>query len=174
MKCIAEHTIPFDLIPIAYTKKEKGACFYIRNSSELIQSLCHKQILIPKGHNKLNIKIILKYCTTDEVQINLSDNIKVALQKRLNNNCLNLNSFSEDKDLSEFWWLAQQRQLAFVMHITRRFCTSLKKLSLANNEIKSLDGLKMLSSASITSLDLTNNGVSSNNFFFNMLVIVQI
>lgn len=163
LKCIAEHTKPLDLIPIAYTQQVKGACFYIRNSSELIQALCHKHILIPNENKKLVIKIILKYCTTNEVQIDLYSNVKTVLQKRLKNEDLNLNYFLDDEDLSEFWLLAQPRQLAFVLYSAQRVCKPLKKLCLANNKIQSLDGLNVLSSASLTSLDIRNNAVRNND-----------
>lgn len=164
LKCIADHTKPLDLIPIAYTQQEKGACFYIRNSPELIQALCHKRILIPdNGNRELVIKIILKYCTTNEVKINLFGNVKAVLQNRFKNEVLNLNHFSEDRELSEFWLLAQPRQLAFVVYSAQRICKPLRKLCLQNNEIRSLDGLNVLSSVSITSLDVRNNAVRNSD-----------
>lgn len=89
------------------------------------------------------------------MKVNLSNDLLKVLQKRLKAGVLCLNNFCEDPDLTEFFLLSQPKLLAFVLNATKKLKP--KTVKLCNNEIKSLEAFKVLTTYTIHSLDLRNN-----------------
>jgi Leucine-rich repeat (LRR) protein len=78
-----------------------------------------------------------------------------VLQNRFKSHILCLTNFSEDPNLIEFVHLSQPRLLAFVLNVAKNLKP--KSIKLCNNDIKTLDALKILPAHSIVSLDLRHN-----------------
>jgi nuclear RNA export factor len=158
LKILFELIQPFDLIPLCYTENKKGAFFFARICRQAIEKLCSDKLTVhnPFDENKpFKFKIILKYTSTDIIKVDLSENVMKVLQNRFKSHILCLTNFSEDPNLIEFVHLSQPRLLAFVLNVAKNLKP--KSIKLCNNDIKTLDALKILPAHSIVSLDLRHN-----------------
>lgn len=102
----------------------------------------------------------MSFATTNELKINVQDNIIMVLNKRYNNTTrtLNLDTFYRDTDLTEFCVLSQPKIMYFVLHLAKSLQPNTIKLS--NNEIQIMNPLHAVWGAHITCIDLRNNLVS--------------
>ncbi|EFA01773.2 nuclear RNA export factor 2 [Tribolium castaneum] len=159
LKTLLEHVKPLEFIPLFYTQEGKGAYFFARICGPVIEKFCRDKLTVPNpfGSRKpFKLKIVLKYTTTYQVTVDLyCRNVLQVLQKRLKSRVLCLNNFVDDPDLNDFLLLSEPKLLAFVLNLAKVLKPTAIKL--CNNEIKSLDALKVLRPRSINSLDLRNN-----------------
>lgn len=125
----------------------------------------------------MKLTVVLMFSTTNELKINVQDNILLVLNKRFNasTRILNLEQFHKDQgksnffnnisiisigvlDLTEFCILSQPKILYFVLHLAKSLQPSI--LRLGHNEIQILNPFHALWGAPVTSIDLRNNAVS--------------
>ncbi|XP_044254950.1 nuclear RNA export factor 2-like isoform X2 [Tribolium madens] len=163
LKTLLEHIQPLELIPLCYTEEGKGAYFFARNCSQVIKKFCSDKLTV---HNPFDfrkpfkLKIALKYTTTCNVKVDhYCRNVLKVLQKRLKSHILCLNNFVEDPDLNDFLLLSEPKLLAFVLNVAK--ILKPKIIKLCNNEIKSLEALRVLPAQSINALDLRNNLITN-------------
>ncbi|KAF5302375.1 hypothetical protein FQA39_LY10414 [Lamprigera yunnana] len=161
LKTILDNVRPLDFIPVCYTVDNRNSSFFARNCKFAIEKLATQNLMVPNPQNldqPLKLMIILGYCTTAELIVNVQENIIKVLTKKYNalTKTLNLDSFHKDPDLTEFCILSQPKILYFVLHLSKQF--PIQTLRLTNNDINLLSPIESIwGMKSLTSLDLRNN-----------------
>ncbi|KAF5294243.1 hypothetical protein FQR65_LT10829 [Abscondita terminalis] len=178
LKTILDYVHPLDFIPVCYTVEHKNASFFARNCKLAIEKLCTQNLVVPNSQNvnqpvskwhskfsfylhfylKFKLLIILAFCTTSELVVNVQENIASVLTKKYNpvTKTLNLDSFHKDPDLTEFCLLSQPKILYFVLYLSKPF--QIQNLRLTNNDIQLLSPIESIwGMKSLTMLDLRNN-----------------
>ncbi|XP_025831545.1 nuclear RNA export factor 1 isoform X3 [Agrilus planipennis] len=165
LKAVLDAIHPNDLIPVHFRKEDSNASFLARNCKAAIEKLCQNNLFIANPLNNnlpFKLSIVLAYSTTNDLQINVQDNVLEVLNKRYNSTTktLNLDAFYKDPDLEEFCVLSQPKILYFVLHLSKNLIV--QHLKLSNNDISILNPVESLWGVkNLTSLDLRNNSIES-------------
>ncbi|XP_019873013.1 nuclear RNA export factor 2 [Aethina tumida] len=143
MKGFTESVYPAEILPVKYKKDVFGSAEFLgKCCGEVIQKLIENKLQISILHQgvkqEFQVDIILRYCPTNKIQVDLQDVFCKILNKRFNRDTefLNLENFVSDPELVEYCPLSQPKLLNFILYLSAQF--NPKSISLAKNDIKVL------------------------------------
>ncbi|KAI4463113.1 nuclear rna export factor [Holotrichia oblita] len=165
LNTIMKFCYPLHFIPVHYESCNNKAHFLLKNCGSAIERICNQNLIIKHpciNEQPFKLSIHLSTASTDDVRINIQDNVMKILYKRFNSQkgLLNLDNFVSDPDLEEFCPLSQPKLLFYIFHLSKNL--PIKYLKLSNNQIESLKAMEGLSGmTTLIGIDLHNNGISS-------------
>lgn len=164
------HTVhPVEVFPALYQVDGEDSFFLVRNSSHFIRKLALTSLKVshPSGRYHFYLSITTCYLPTSLEPLNVTDQLKEALDKRYNKNArtIDLTNFSQDERLKDiFFHLNVPQCMHHVMCLLRQhFSTlSLNTLVLQHNDLVDLEAL--VSIGYILELDLRHNNLTWEGF----------
>lgn len=101
LKTLTAAVYPLDLIPVFYQVEDNNASFLVRNCGNAIIKLLKEKLRVNNPldpHKQFKISLVIAFSSTNELRINVQDNIVTVLNKRYNaaTKTLNLDSFYKD------------------------------------------------------------------------------
>ncbi|KAK9730629.1 Nuclear transport factor 2 (NTF2) domain [Popillia japonica] len=165
LNTIMKFCYPLHFIPVHYESCNNVANFLLKNCGSAIERMCNQNLIIKHPCNNeepFKLSIQLSTASTNDMKINIQDNVMKVLYKRFNaqHGILDLDNFVSDKGLEEFCPLSQPKLLFYIFHLSNNL--PIRYLRLSNNQIESLKAMEGLSGiTTMLGIDLHNNSISS-------------
>ncbi|CAG9856083.1 unnamed protein product [Phyllotreta striolata] len=160
LKSIMDFVYPATLMPIHFQQIVGLSYFLARNCLDIITKIAKENFQIPHHLDTkapFNVVVLANFMVSEEVPLqDTSNNIEEVLQKRFKreSRILNLNNFSDDVDLIEYFPLFNDKIFRYVINQSAGLAP--RNLDLANNYLKDISSLSILKGC-VETLDLSNN-----------------